>query len=317
MQTRNSRVRMRRFLATILIAALLSPAADARVAVDAVRGLPPPANIDKDTRCTDDGFSCIRVETYAPDVCRTIERAAVDAQIDKHFLARLLWKESLFQPGAISPKGAEGIAQFIPSTARMVQLDDAFNPAKAIHAAANYLRRLELAFGNIGMAAVAYNGGEGRAGRFRETGGSLPYETRDYVQAITGHDAWAWRDDPPAPDKIDLRLDGDTPFMQACVTLAAKRNLREFEGARPAVQPWGVLLASHPSRAGVQRQISALQRQLRPVLAGKEISYVHRRVNGNPRRVYTAQVGAESRGEAARLCQKLQVIGRACIVVRN
>lgn len=307
---------MRRVLTVLLVLALLPSPADARVAVDAIRGLPPHA-AGKDERCTDDGFSCVRVETFVPDICRTIERAAVDAQLDKHFLARLLWKESLFEPNAISPKGAEGIAQFMPGTARLVQLDDAFNPAKAVHAAANYLRRLELTFGNIGMAAVAYNGGEGRAERFRASGGTLPYETMDYVQAITGFDAWSWRTDPPAPDKVDLRLDREKPFFEACTELASKRKLRQFEGARPTVQPWGVMLASHPSRAGVQRQIGALQRKLRPVLGGREVSYVYRRVNGNPRRVYTAQIGAESRREAAQLCQKLRVVGSACIVLRN
>ena len=83
-------------------------------------------------RCTDDGATCISVGNYVADVCSAIERAAGRNRLDPHFFARLLWKESLFEPGAISPVGAQGIAQFMPGTAQLVGLDDPFNPAKAI-----------------------------------------------------------------------------------------------------------------------------------------------------------------------------------------
>ena len=77
----------------------------------------------------------------------------------------------------------------------------------------------------------------------------LPYETQDYVEAITGENAWKWRDDPPAT--IDLRLDKDRPFREACIQLAANRTLKEF-GTPNRVWPWGVILAAHPSQAGAQ-----------------------------------------------------------------
>ena len=104
--------------------------------------------------------------SYVADVCSTIERAAGENRLDPNFLARLLWKESLFEPEAVSPAGALGIAQFMPDTARLRKLDDPFNPAKAIHASADYLRYLIDGFGNMGLAAVAYNGGERRAETF-------------------------------------------------------------------------------------------------------------------------------------------------------
>src|SRR5699024_3142965 len=87
-------------------------------------------------RCTGDGSLCIRAATYTEDVCTAIDHSASEAGIDPHFLARLLWQESLFEPAAISPVGAQGIAQFMPSTATMVGLDDPWNPAKAIQASA-------------------------------------------------------------------------------------------------------------------------------------------------------------------------------------
>ncbi|MDO5642884.1 MAG: lytic transglycosylase domain-containing protein [Paracoccus sp. (in: a-proteobacteria)] len=309
---------MRHALTAILALCLITGPAGARPAVDAIEGRPP-KTAAKDERCTSDGVYCIRVETYVADVCRVIERAAVRADMDKNFLARLIWKESRFEPSALSHAGAEGIAQFIPSTAALAGLHDPYNPAEAIHVAAVYLHRLTAEFGSLGMAAVAYNGGENRAARFLRDGGTLPYETQDYVEAITGFSAWRWREDPPPDDQIDMRLDGDTPFLEACTVLAGNRSLREFAPAQSSdpVLPWGVILASHRTRAGAQNQVSRFNRALGPILDGKRVSYVHRRLRQGAPRVYTAQVGWNSRAEANRFCQQARGIGLNCIVLKN
>ncbi len=107
---------MRRLVLT-LVAVLAATAAPAYEAVDALLGLRAPRP-SKTLRCTDDGLYCISLASYVPDVCSAIERAAGKNGLDPHFFARLLWKESLFEPGAISPVGAMGIAQFMPGTAR-------------------------------------------------------------------------------------------------------------------------------------------------------------------------------------------------------
>ena len=273
----------------------------------------PPAD-DKTRRCTIDQRSCITVANYVPDVCRTIEKAAGENRLDPNFLARLLWKESMFEPEAVSPVGALGIAQFMPETARMRKLDDPFNPAKAIHASADYLRYLIDGFGNMGLAAVAYNGGEARALRFFNGGQVLPYETQDYVEAITGHNAWKWRDDPPA--EIDIRLSKEQGFRDACIKLAGNRSLKEFS-TKARVWPWGVILASHPKQSGAQSQVNRLNRQLRPILGGKRISYVRKQMTGSGRRVYTAQIGYSSRGEANAFCNQFRALGGRCIVLKN
>lgn len=321
------------FLAAVLA---VSPAA-AREAVDAYRGTPPPLEQrapaaaiagttaeppkserqpDPARRCTADGRSCITLASYVADVCTTIERAAGDNRLDPNFLARLLWKESLFEPSAISPVGALGIAQFMPETARLRGLKDPMNPAEAIHASAAYLRDLIEGFGNMGLAAVAYNGGEGRAQNFTRGANRLPYETQDYVLAITGHDAWIWRDNPPAQAALDLRLDKEKPFRDACIRLAGKRTLREFSTPDRA-WPWGVIVASHPKQSGVQQQVSRLNRQLRPILGGKRVSYVRKKLSGSARRIYTAQIGYSSRNEAFAFCNRLKSLGGRCIVLRN
>lgn len=303
---------LRVFLCACLLMA--TPAA-ARPAVDATHGRPPPV-LNEKIRCTDDGRDCIRLEYYVADVCKLIERNAGENDLDPHFLARLLWKESRFEPGAISPAGATGIAQFIPSTAKIYDLDDPFNPAQAIAKAAWYLRYLTDLFGNIGLAAIAYNGGENRAARFLEGTTVLPYETQDYVEAITGHNAWAWRDNPPGADKLKLALEEGMAFRPACEKLAGNRSLREFTTPQ-RVFPWGVLIASHPSQAGAAQQVVRLNRVLRPVLGGARVTYVRRTLRGGTRPVYTAQVGYESRAEAAAFCNRFQAVGGRCLVLKN
>lgn len=306
-------------LGAVLAAALLPlgvAGTAARPALDALEGRPPP-RVTEDLRCSDDGRDCIARATYAADVCKLIERNASQQGLDPAFLARLLWKESRFEPSAVSPAGALGIAQFMPGTADLYWLDDPFNPAQAIRKAAWYLSQLSQRFGNIGLAAVAYNGGENRAARFVAQQTTLPYETVDYVESITGFSAHRWRDNPPAPSDLKLALAPDMPFRQSCEKMAGDRKLREFN-TQPPVMPWGVIVASHPSQAGAAQQVARLNRTLRPILdGGARVGYVRKRLNGMPRAVYTAQVGYQSRNEAATFCARFQRLGGRCIVLRN
>lgn len=273
----------------------------------------PPADPAK-RRCTPDGAACIDSASFVPDTCRMIESQAEARGLDPHFLARLLWRESLFDPAAISPAGAMGIAQFMPETARIVGLADPYNPAESIAVSARYLSELSAEFGNIGLAAVAYNGGENSAARFIGANGRLPYETQDYVLAITGHAAEDWRDAPPAT--VDLRLDKGKAFQDACVTLASARKIKEF--ATPErVWPWGVILATHPSRAGAQKLSSRLTAQLRPALKGKRVGYVRIRLRGASRQVWSAQIGWDNRAEANAFCAMLRSHGGRCMVLKN
>lgn len=300
---------------SFLILGLLVQPVLARPGVDAVHGRPPPRHSDQQ-RCTDDGRDCIRLQHYAADVCKLIERNAADRGLDPGFLARLLWKESRFEPGAVSPAGAQGIAQFMPGTADLYDLDDPFNPALAIHKSAWYLAHLRDMFGNIGLAAIAYNGGENRAARFLAGQTTLPYETLDYVEAITGFNAYRWRDNPPGLDDLKLALSPDSDFRPACEDMAGRRNLREFI-VQPQVFPWGVIVASHPSQSGAAQQVARLNRTLRPVLGGKRVGYVRKRLTGMPRAVYTAQVGYDSKSEATQFCLQLKRVGGRCIVLKN
>ena len=76
--------------------------------------------------------------------------------------ARVIWQESCFDALAVSPKGAAGIAQFMPATASWHGLANPFDPIEALRHSAAYLRELLSQFGNLGLAAAAYNAGPAR-----------------------------------------------------------------------------------------------------------------------------------------------------------
>jgi hypothetical protein len=307
---------MRRLLALLLVLLAAPAFADPPLRVAALAPPPRPDALavpDPDRRCTRDRGACIARSSYIPDVCRTIEAAARAHAVDRGFFARLLWKESLFDAGAVSPAGALGIAQFMPETARRRGLDDAFNPAEALYASAAYLADLTRAYGNIGLAAVAYNGGEARADRFVAGAGGLPDETRAYVAAITGHSAEAWRDAPPA--SVDLALAGGD-FQSGCVALAANRAFREFS-TEPALLPWGVVVALNRDRSGAERQAARIKHRHAGVLDGETISYSRGRRAGLPGRFTYAQVGRQTRAQADALCTRLRGAGGDCMVLKN
>jgi soluble lytic murein transglycosylase-like protein len=126
-------------------------------------------------------------------VCETLASAAVNNDVPTPFFIRLIWQESGFRQNIISPAGAIGVAQFMPDTAAEHGLDDPFNPLQAVRASARLLRELIQQFGNVGLAAAAYNAGPRRVQDWLNKRGTLPQETQDYVQTITGKKAEEWK----------------------------------------------------------------------------------------------------------------------------
>jgi hypothetical protein len=92
----------------------------------------------------------------------------------------------------VSPAGAQGIAQFMPETAAEMGVDNPFDPLPAIRASARLLRGLVQQFGNLGLAAAAYNAGPKRIQDWLAKKGKLPQETQGYVRSITGRAAERW-----------------------------------------------------------------------------------------------------------------------------
>ena len=282
--------------------------------IKALRPRPRPVGLGTNTvRCTADGVHCISLDSYIRDTCRVIEATAQEAGLNQDFFVRLIWRESLFDASAVSPAGAQGIAQFMPGTAQLRGLADPFNPAEALRASAAYLAELTDDYGNLGFAAAAYNAGEARLEDFLHRDRRLPPETRAYVPAITGYSAVEWRDAPP--ETPDFALETAPTFREACEVLGRKRRLKEFH--RPAsVLPWAAILASHPSRDIAVRRYQRI-RGRSAALQSQMVSYVRRRLLGQPVQQWTAQIGAQTRKGAERICTGVRRGGVPCIVLKN
>ena len=126
------------------------------------------------------------------EVCDTLAQAAQKNDLPVPFFISLLFQESRFQPGVVSSAGAQGVAQFMPATAASMGLENPFDPLQAIPASARLLRELIGQFGNLGLAAAAYNAGPKRIQDWLQKKGKLPEETQGYVKTITGHAAENW-----------------------------------------------------------------------------------------------------------------------------
>ena len=115
---------------------------------------------------------------------RRSTRAAQRWSVSAVLLSAQLYAESGFNPFAISPAGAQGIAQFMPATARGMGLQDPFDPDQAIDAQAHLMRDLLRQFGTVPLALAAYNAGPAPVSAC----GCVPSfpETRGYVARILG-----------------------------------------------------------------------------------------------------------------------------------
>ena len=125
------------------------------------------------------------------EICDALAEAARSNDLPAHFLI-LLYQESSFRPYVISSAGALGIAQFTQETATDRGLDNPFDPLQAIPASGRLLRDLFQKFGNLGLAAAAYNAGPRRIQDWLANKGRLPQETQDYVRIITSRPAETW-----------------------------------------------------------------------------------------------------------------------------
>lgn len=247
-------------------------------------------------------------------ICTLIGSEADRHALPRDFFARLIFKESRFDPGAVSPAGAEGIAQFMPGTAAMRGLDDSFDIGKAIPASAKYLGELKNGFGNLGLAAAAYNAGEARVSRWLSAGGFLPMETENYVLDIMGEPVDKFSDRNYAGTVQPL--DPNKTFENACRQLPSVRPTM-VAMSTVAVKPWGVQVAGNFRRDGAVRQWQRLKVRLARAVAGHEPVISRVRSPRGRSGIYAVRIGASSRSEADKICKQIQSVGGSCVVLRN
>jgi hypothetical protein len=259
-------------------------------------------------------------------ICLMIESAARANDLPVDYFARVIWQESRFQPDVVGPptrsgQRAQGIAQFMPGTAAERRLLDPFDPVEALPKSAEFLAELRNQFGNLGLAAAAYNAGPQRLRDFMTGTRPLPAETRNYVLAITGMsvDDWAKAAKPagqahPQPavaschDLVALLRQTPNPFVEG---LQERINL-------VAASPWGVELGAGFSRERVLTAYAGLLKRFGEILSGHDPSILAGILRSRGTRpFYQVRIGAETRETANGLCAKIMHAGGACIVLRN
>ena len=284
-------------------------------------------------------------------LCGIVEASAKTQGLPVGFFTKLIWRESAFQPNAVSPAGAQGVAQFMPRTASERGLVNPFDPATAIPESAKFLGELMRRFGNLGLAAAAYNAGPTALDNWLAGKGDLPFETQDYVMAITGRTADDWRGEtlaagapvatPPAAAPSPPPAAAATsappaaaapsnatsppaappaPAASSCLSLVA--SLRTTSAASAVASgwfaPWGVQVAGSFSKAAALAAFARAERQYASVIGGKNPFIL-----GTPLRsrgfrpFYRVRLPAQTRGEADKLCARLEAVGGACAVLRS
>jgi hypothetical protein len=204
----------------------------------------------------------------------------------------------------------------MPGTAAERSLADPFDVRLAIPASASYLADLSQRFGNLGLAAAAYNAGPKRVGNWLAESATLPLETQDYVLAITGLTAETWADPDGEPT-----LPPEPEDAKDCLALAALLKgggaelAPEIETARA---PWGVQVTGSYSRAKAVAAYTALATRFPDLVADRPPMIVAGRAPGRGTRVfYRIRVPAETRDEAETFCSKLRSAGGSCIVLKT
>lgn len=255
-------------------------------------------------------------------LCLMVESAARANGLPLEFFARVIWQESRFRPQALGPvtrsgARAQGIAQFMPGTAAERSLLDPFDPVQALPKSAEFLSELRATFGNLGLAAAAYNAGARRVREWLDGSGPMPQETRRYVYAITGASVEEWakgadaaRAGPPPNCRqlIALLARAPNPFVAALerrIVLGAQR-------------PWGVQLSAGFVRERALASYARIAGRYAQALAGHDPTLLRSTFRSRGTRAfYQVRVGADTRADADALCRRIRGAGGACLVLHN
>jgi hypothetical protein len=249
------------------------------------------------------------VPAAVDNICNVLAAAAAENDLPIDFFTRLIWQESRFDPEAVSRAGAQGVAQFMPATASWRGLANPFDPVEAIAKSAKLLHDLRREFGNLGLAAAAYNAGPGRVREWLAGRRGLPRETRAYVSLVTGQSAEQWTG--VQVGHAEMHVANAVPCRQIAGLFARP----PASVAKPA-DPWGVQLTGSSSDATALATYRQLQEKYASILSGREPHIVHHGLARGSMGWARVHVGAESRTSAEKLCANLRAAGASCLVQR-
>jgi hypothetical protein len=258
-------------------------------------------------------------------MCLMIESAARSNDLPLEFFARVIWQESRFQADAVGPvtrngQRAQGIAQFMPGTASERRLLDPFDPVQALPKSAEFLSELRNQFGNLGLAAAAYNAGPRRVQEWLAGTGPMPQETRNYVSAITGTSVDDWAAAGKNAKMADRAPNSSCRELMALLRRAPNSFVTELEQhvKLSAAKLWGVQLAAGFDRNKALAMYARAMKRLSAVIGDQDpslLSTIMRTRGSQP--FYQVRIGADTRPAADDLCNRIRRAGGACFVLRN
>jgi hypothetical protein len=258
-------------------------------------------------------------------ICLMIESAAKSQDLPLEFFARVIWQESRFQSDAIGPmtrrgQRAQGIAQFMPGTASERRLLDPFDPVQALPKSAEFLNELRGQFGNLGLAAAAYNAGPRRVQEWLAGTGPMPQETRNYVFAITGTSVEDWAAAGKNSKPPDRAPTSSCRELMALLKRAPNPFVAELEQhvKLGAAREWGVQLAAGFDRNRALAMYARAMKRLSAVIGDQDPSLLGTTWRSRGvRTFYQVRIGADTRVAADDLCNRIRRAGGACFVLRN
>ncbi len=258
-------------------------------------------------------------------MCLMIESAARANGLPLEFFARVIWQESRFQSDAVGPvtrsgQRAQGIAQFMPGTASERRLLDPFDPVQALPKSAEFLNELRSQFGNLGLAAAAYNAGPRRVQEWLAGTGPMPQETRNYVVAITGSTVDDWASAAKTSKPPDRAPNTSCRELMAMLRRAPNPFVTQLEQhvRLAAAKLWGVQLAAGFDRNKALAMYARAMKRLSAVIGDQDPSLLSSVMRSRGSHMfYQVRIGADTRPAADDLCNRIRRAGGACFVLRN
>src|SRR6266853_1714486 len=226
-------------------------------------------------------------------MCLMIESAAKAQGLPLEFFARVIWQESLFQSDAVGPvtrngQRALGIAQCMPGTANERRLLDPLDPVQALPKSAEFLNELRNQFGNLGLAAAAYNAGPKRVQDWLAGSGYMPQETRNYVVAITGSTVDEWATAGKNGKMPDRAPTSSCRELMALLRRAPNPFVTQLEQhiTLSAAKLWGVQLAAGFSRDKALAMYARAIKRLSAVIGDQDPSLLSSRLRSRGTRMF-------------------------------
>src|SRR6202022_4646483 len=236
-------------------------------------------------------------------MCLMIESAARANALPLEFFARVIWQESRFESdavGAFTRRGQrrQGIAQFMPGTASERRLLDPFDPVQALPKSAEFLNELRNQFGNLGLAAAAYNAGPKRVQDWQAGSGYMPQETRNYVVAITGSTVDEWAAAGKNGKMPERAPTSSCRELMALLRRAPNPFVTELEQhiTLAAAKLWGVQLAAGFNRDKALAMYARAMKRLSAVIGDQDPSLLSSVMRTRGTRAFSqARIGAGTR----------------------